>query len=89
MKDAQTMIKTGKLIYRDDENWYNTEEIAENTAYMSEQSNLHTVNVNMSIDEWKMVQDYRKWKLKKYQSASEPLKSEEEDCSRFGNFGVN
>ena len=83
------MVMTGKLIYTDDEKWYNKEEIAENMADMSEQSNNHTVNVNISIDEWKMVQDYQKWKLKKDQSGSEPLKSEEEDCSRLGNFGVN
>ena len=82
------MVMTGKLIYTDDEKWYNKEEIAENTAYMSEQSNNHTVNVNISQDEWKMVQDYRKWKLKTHHSASEQLKSQKEDYSSLSNFGV-
>ena len=57
------MAITGDLIYTNNEVWCKKEEITDITTYMSEQDKNNTVNVNISQDEWKMVKDYRKWKL--------------------------
>ena len=85
---AEKMAITGELIYTDNEIWCKKEEITDITTYMSEQNNNNTVNVHISQNKWKMVKDYRKWKLESHHSASEQLKSQKEDYSSLSNFGV-